>query len=195
LQHLRAQRAATGRRLPDRDQQFGRLTVLREEPARACLQRGVEVIVVVERRQTTILIAGCARMIRSVAIVPSVPGIRRSITMTSGFAVSASRTASAPFAASPTISMSAADVPTAFGWTSLLVSLGHLAGSALGQVRVAVGLVGPPLLLLAVAIYYARKRLRRARTGDSSPDRLRLPAGGGTGPESAGFRGPVRSCG
>jgi membrane-associated protein len=51
----------------------------------------------------------------------------------------------------------AADAPTALGWTGLLVTLGHLAGSALDQVRVVVGLVGLPLVLLWLAIHYWRK--------------------------------------
>jgi membrane-associated protein len=62
----------------------------------------------------------------------------------------------------------AGDVPTALGWAGLLVSLGHLAGTALDEVRLAVGLVGPPAVLAWLIIHVGRKAIRRhafARSG------------------------------
>ncbi|GAA1020710.1 hypothetical protein GCM10009556_085410 [Acrocarpospora pleiomorpha] len=52
---------------------------------------------------------GLADMIRLVAATPSKPGIRKSISTTSGTVSSTSRTASDPFAASPTTSISGAE--------------------------------------------------------------------------------------
>jgi membrane-associated protein len=56
----------------------------------------------------------------------------------------------------------AGDVPAALGWAVLLVGLGNLAGAALDEVRLAVGLVGPPLLLTILAVGYGRKWASRA---------------------------------
>lgn len=58
--------------------------------------------------------------------------------------------------------------PTALGWTSLLVGLGRLAGSALDQVRVAVGL---PLVLLCLAIHHMRKGKYACATTSLPPTR------------------------
>jgi membrane protein DedA with SNARE-associated domain len=65
----------------------------------------------------------------------------------------------------------AADAPTALGWASLFVGLGHLAGSALDQVRVAVGVVGLPLVLLYLAIHHMRKGKYACATTSLTPTR------------------------
>lgn len=51
----------------------------------------------------------------------------------------------------------AGDVPAALGWAAGLVGLGHVAGSAFDQVRLAVGLLGLPLLLAIASIHYGLK--------------------------------------
>ena len=53
-----------------------------------------------------IFVSGRAFMISTVAAVPSLPGITRSITITSGFSARALEMAVSPFSASPTTSMS-----------------------------------------------------------------------------------------
>lgn len=57
----------------------------------------------------------------------------------------------------------AGDVLAGLGWATLLVGLGHAAGAALGEVRLAVGLVGPPLLLVALGVHCGRRRRARVR--------------------------------
>jgi membrane-associated protein len=68
----------------------------------------------------------------------------------------------------------AGDVPAALGWAGLLVSLGQVAGAALDEVRLAVNLLGLPLVsgclivhfgLMAIRVRWARSRWPGARRG------------------------------
>ena len=56
----------------------------------------------------------------------------------------------------------AGDVPAALAWAGLLVSLGHVAGTAFDEVRLLVSLVGPPALLGWLIIHFGHKVVRRA---------------------------------
>lgn len=61
----------------------------------------------------------------------------------------------------PYARFAAGDVPAALGWAFLLVGLGNVAGAAFDQVRLVIGLVGPPLLIVALAVYWGRKWVGR----------------------------------
>ena len=103
----RGQQGVAGGDHPHRVDQLLRRRVLEQEPAGAGAQRGVHVVVEVERRQHRARAAGRpARSIRRVASMPSTCGMRTSISTTSGRARATSSTASRPSAASPTTAMS-----------------------------------------------------------------------------------------
>lgn len=53
-------------------------------------------------------------------------------------------------------------VPAAAVWAALLVTLGYIAGAAFDQIRLAVSLIGPPLLLVALIVYCLKRAGRRA---------------------------------
>jgi membrane-associated protein len=66
----------------------------------------------------------------------------------------------------------AGDVPAALVWSGALVTLGHVAGVAYGEVRLAVSLVGPPVVFVVLIVYLGRKlvRSRYSSTSLRSPD-------------------------
>lgn len=51
-------------------------------------------------------------------------------------------------------------LPAATVWAALLVALGHAAAGAFDQIRLIVSLIGPPLLLVALIIYWVRRAFR-----------------------------------
>ncbi|WP_243791609.1 DedA family protein [Saccharopolyspora gloriosae] len=65
-----------------------------------------------------------------------------------------------------------ANVPVAFVWAALLVTLGRIAGAAYEQVSAAVGLAGPPVVLVAAVaawiVFIVRRRIARAETPERS---------------------------
>lgn len=65
----------------------------------------------------------------------------------------------------------AGDVPAAIGWAGLLVGLGHVAGAAYDEVRLAVSLVGLPVLLTWLVIRLGVRRTSRRRSPVTRPVR------------------------
>lgn len=57
----------------------------------------------------------------------------------------------------PYARFAAGDVPAALGWAFLLVGLGNVAGAALDEVRLAISLVGLPLVAVALTVYVGHK--------------------------------------
>jgi membrane-associated protein len=57
----------------------------------------------------------------------------------------------------PYARFAAGDVPAALGWAFLLVGLGNVAGGALEEVRLAISLVGLPLVAIVLIVYLGRK--------------------------------------
>ncbi|GAA3953532.1 hypothetical protein GCM10023085_39980 [Actinomadura viridis] len=49
-------------------------------------------------------------------------------------------------------------------WGSSLTVAGHISGTALARVRTASGVLGPPLLPVALAVYLLHRGLRRLRS-------------------------------
>jgi membrane-associated protein len=66
----------------------------------------------------------------------------------------------------------ACDVPAALVWSGVLVTLGHVAGAAYDEVRLGVGLVGPPVVFVVLVVYLGRKLVRNRYSSTSlrSPD-------------------------
>lgn len=73
----------------------------------------------------------------------------------------------------PHARFAAGDVPAALVWAAGLVGLGHIAGAAFDEVRLAVGLVGLPLILVVASIHYGLRWLSRA--GGEQASRRRKP--------------------
>jgi membrane-associated protein len=60
--------------------------------------------------------------------------------------------------------LAAGDVPAALLWAAGLVGLGHGAGAALDEARLAVGLLGLPLLFAIASVYYGLRWVRSVRS-------------------------------
>ena len=86
--------------------QVVRLGVLEQEAARAGLERGRDPVLLDEARDRDDLDRRVAALSSAVAAMPSMPGISRSMTTTSGSSAAAMSSAAAPSAASPTTSRS-----------------------------------------------------------------------------------------
>ena len=106
--HRRRQQRAAGGDHPDRAQQLGRFGVLEQEAAGPGAQRREHVLVQLERGQHDHPDAGQRRVGADPAgrLEAVQPGIRMSISTTSGGSARTSASACAPSAASPTSSMS-----------------------------------------------------------------------------------------
>ena len=106
------QQRVTARDRAHRSDQLDRLGVLDEEPARPDSQRLEDVLVEIERGEDHDADVGQpgSAVIAFVAASPSTPGMRMSISTTSGTSSRGERSASAPSPASPTTSMSSSCV-------------------------------------------------------------------------------------